>query len=269
SATEIAPESTSTIFTTVVYTITSCHPTVTNCSMGHLTTDTLCVYTTICPAENTLAPTQAAYPIGILVTVIIDITVEIVVNEISGLTETFFITDTILVETASLYNTATEGQPCYTCALTSEGFTCPNSDVTATRTLCISSPSNGPPSNTTLVIQTCATCSPITLDSNPSPITPPISEPTDTAVLPQQQNPESPPLMSSIDLSEEQPIIPILYIPANNPLQASNTGSRYAAGTNLPPPRSSISGVISPSIHNGGARVLRYNALLVVLGVLG
>jgi hypothetical protein len=86
STTELSPESVSTIFTTVVYTITSCHPTVTNCPVGHLTTDTIPVYTTVCPAKSTPEPTEAPYVIGILVTVIIDITVEIVVNEISGLT---------------------------------------------------------------------------------------------------------------------------------------------------------------------------------------
>jgi chitinase len=80
------PETTSTIFTTVVYKITSCQPTVTNCPMGRLTTNTISVYTTVCPAEPTPEPTEPAYVIGILVTIIIDITVELVVNEINGLT---------------------------------------------------------------------------------------------------------------------------------------------------------------------------------------
>ncbi len=91
SGTELAAESVSTIFTTVVYTITSCHPTVTNCPVGHLTTDTISVYATVCSAKSTPEPTEAPYMIGILVTIIIDITVEIVVNEISGLTGKFHV----------------------------------------------------------------------------------------------------------------------------------------------------------------------------------
>jgi hypothetical protein len=70
----------------VTYTITSCHPTITNCPNGHIATDTISVYTTVCPAEPYAVPTQPAYVIGVLVTIIIDITVEVAINEISGLT---------------------------------------------------------------------------------------------------------------------------------------------------------------------------------------
>jgi hypothetical protein len=86
STTEMPPETTSTVYTTITYTITSCHPTVTDCRIGHLTTDTISVYTTVCPAGSTPQPAKPTYVIGILVTVIIDITVEVIVNEISGLT---------------------------------------------------------------------------------------------------------------------------------------------------------------------------------------
>jgi hypothetical protein len=86
STTEMPPETTSTVYTTITYTITSCHPTVTDCRIGHLTTDTISVYTTVCPADSTPQPTEPTYVIGILVTIIIDITVEVIVNEISGLT---------------------------------------------------------------------------------------------------------------------------------------------------------------------------------------
>jgi len=81
-------ESVSTIFTTVSYTITSCHPTVTHCPTGQLTTETISAYTTVRPAQTSPEPTEAAHVIGILVTVIIDVTVEVVVNELSGLTGT-------------------------------------------------------------------------------------------------------------------------------------------------------------------------------------
>jgi hypothetical protein len=70
----------------MTYTITSYHPTVTDCPNGHITTDTISVYTTFCPAETYAVPTQPAYVIGVLVTIIIDVTVEVVINEISGLT---------------------------------------------------------------------------------------------------------------------------------------------------------------------------------------
>lgn len=94
--------------------------------MGQLTTDTISVYTTVCPVEATPEPTESAFVIGILVTIVIDVTVEVVVNKISGLTgqsllppfrimltlisDTILVTETIISETASLFNTATEGQ---------------------------------------------------------------------------------------------------------------------------------------------------------------
>jgi hypothetical protein len=94
--------------------------------MGQLTTDTISVYTTVCPVEATPEPTESAFVIGFLVTIVIDVTVEAVVNKISGLTgqsllpafriiltlisDTLLVTETILSETASLYNTAKEGQ---------------------------------------------------------------------------------------------------------------------------------------------------------------
>ena len=150
---------------------------------------------------------------------------------------------------------------CYTCALTSEGFTCPASDVTLTRTLCLSSPSNAPLPNTALVIQTCATCSPITLGSNEALATPPASQPSSPY---QPLNPELPPSMSSVDSNEvqvnQQP-------PANNQQVASNTGA--ATSTGISSAVSSPSGAISPPIHHSGATALRCSALLVMLSVLG
>ena len=153
---------------------------------------------------------------------------------------------------------------CYTCALTSEGFTCPASDVTVTRTLCLSSPSNAPPPNTSLVIQTCATCSPITISPNEPLATSPASQPSSPS---QQQNPEIPPLISPVGSSDVPPINS--NIPANNGQQASQAGSGYAAGTNVPPPGSSASGLISPPIHHGGAPVLRCSVLLMALSAFG
>jgi hypothetical protein len=50
---QVLPEdpvnTTSTIYTTRTFTITSCHPFVTDCNVGHVTTETLFVSTTICP----------------------------------------------------------------------------------------------------------------------------------------------------------------------------------------------------------------------------
>jgi len=53
---------TSTVYTTSVYTITSCAPEVTNCpaKLGSVTTDIISLYTTVCPvteSESTAAPT--------------------------------------------------------------------------------------------------------------------------------------------------------------------------------------------------------------------
>jgi hypothetical protein len=44
---------TSTVLTTSVYTVTSCAPTVTNCPVGHVTTDIITLYTTVCPVSAT------------------------------------------------------------------------------------------------------------------------------------------------------------------------------------------------------------------------
>ncbi|RSL41721.1 hypothetical protein CEP53_012590 [Fusarium sp. AF-6] len=43
---------TSTVYTTKTYTITKCPPTVTDCPVGHVTTETIPVYTTVCPVET-------------------------------------------------------------------------------------------------------------------------------------------------------------------------------------------------------------------------
>jgi chitinase len=52
---------TSIVYTTKVYTVTSCAPTVTNCpaKMGQLTTETIVLATTICPVS---ALTSTSYP---------------------------------------------------------------------------------------------------------------------------------------------------------------------------------------------------------------
>ncbi|KFY66785.1 hypothetical protein V497_00732 [Pseudogymnoascus sp. VKM F-4516 (FW-969)] len=49
-----SPTLTSTILRTTVYTVTSCAPTVTNCPLGHVTTDTITDYTTWCPGKPTI-----------------------------------------------------------------------------------------------------------------------------------------------------------------------------------------------------------------------
>ncbi|PTB42197.1 uncharacterized protein TrAFT101_008706 [Trichoderma asperellum] len=58
-ATTAAPTYTSTFTTTNVYTITSCPPSVTNCPVGHVTTEVVTAYTTWCPVEGS-SPT--AFP---------------------------------------------------------------------------------------------------------------------------------------------------------------------------------------------------------------
>ncbi|RFU73371.1 secreted aspartic ase [Trichoderma arundinaceum] len=63
--TTAAPTLTSTFTTTHVYTITSCPPSVTNCPVGHVTTEVVTSYTTWCPVENgspTAAPSVPPAP---------------------------------------------------------------------------------------------------------------------------------------------------------------------------------------------------------------
>lgn len=53
---------TSTVYGTTVYTVTSCAPTVTDCParLGHVTTETIALYTTVCPVSA--VATTAPYP---------------------------------------------------------------------------------------------------------------------------------------------------------------------------------------------------------------
>lgn len=54
------PWTTSTVYTTRVYTITSCAPDVTNCPANQVTTETIPLYTTVCPVTATATGT----PVG-------------------------------------------------------------------------------------------------------------------------------------------------------------------------------------------------------------
>jgi hypothetical protein len=212
-----SPWTTSTVYTAVTYTVTSCPVQITNCPLGKTTTESIPVYTTVCPAsvppspqpaqsqppvqppldspptqplaqsqedlhvslllesqssqtEHITAPTQSSEPIkiiGILVTIIVDIIVEITIND--GLTTTTYITATFYSDTSALWNTATLGQPCYPCQMSSANYSCPSSDVTITRTLCRSSPGIAPSPYIPPVIHTCASCLTITLKSGFQP----------------------------------------------------------------------------------------------------
>jgi chitinase len=67
-ATPSAPaQTTLTIYTTTVYTITSCAPTITNCpaKLGAVTTDTIIAYTTVCPIEEAISKGLITAPAGI------------------------------------------------------------------------------------------------------------------------------------------------------------------------------------------------------------
>jgi len=64
---ETLPWTTSTVYATSVYTVTSCAPTVTNCPVGHVTTDIVSLYTTVCPVtatETTPPPYPSSAPGG-------------------------------------------------------------------------------------------------------------------------------------------------------------------------------------------------------------
>jgi chitinase len=50
---------TSTVYTTNIYTITKCPATVTNCPVGKVTTDVVTLYTTVCPVKSTPTPQLA------------------------------------------------------------------------------------------------------------------------------------------------------------------------------------------------------------------
>ncbi|PBP15889.1 hypothetical protein BUE80_DR013401 [Diplocarpon rosae] len=149
---------TSTVYTTISYTVTACPSTVKNCPIGQLTTETLNVYTTVCPVSQPATPVPTAPcddVIGVLVTVIVDITVEVQIR--NGQTETIYRTETFTKDFNSLCNKPTAGQPCYPSQITSAGYELPSSDVTVTRT--------------------CSTCYPVTVNQ-PEPTLAPTSAPT-------------------------------------------------------------------------------------------
>lgn len=62
AATTVPSTYTSTFTTHNVYTVTSCPPSVTNCPVGHVTTEVVVAYTTWCPVENGPHPTAPPKP---------------------------------------------------------------------------------------------------------------------------------------------------------------------------------------------------------------
>ncbi|KFY00348.1 hypothetical protein O988_03351 [Pseudogymnoascus sp. VKM F-3808] len=65
SSTDVStPTLTSTVLRTTVYTVTSCAPTVTNCPVGHVTTDIITDYTTWCPGNPTVTASPTTTPGG-------------------------------------------------------------------------------------------------------------------------------------------------------------------------------------------------------------
>ncbi len=115
---------TSTVYTTVVYTVTACDPSIPNCRLGQTVTDTIFVYTTVCPVQPT-PPAEPAYIIGVLVTIIVDVTEEIrISNGVTGNLVPFAIdpfnanhdietichTETFTSDSTGLWNQATLGQ---------------------------------------------------------------------------------------------------------------------------------------------------------------
>ncbi|KAF4458231.1 glycoside hydrolase family 18 [Fusarium albosuccineum] len=53
---------TSTVYSTKTYTITQCPPAVTDCPIGHVTTETVPVYTTVCPVTEVHEPGKPGSP---------------------------------------------------------------------------------------------------------------------------------------------------------------------------------------------------------------
>ena len=68
----------------MTYTVQSCPPEVTNCPLGHVTTETISAYTTVCPANAYPTPTVEPEVIGILITVFVDVTIAVDVNGQEG-----------------------------------------------------------------------------------------------------------------------------------------------------------------------------------------
>jgi hypothetical protein len=62
TVTEPTQYTTSTVYSTKTYTVTQCPPTVVNCPVGHVTTETIAVSTTICPVTEVHNPTEPAHP---------------------------------------------------------------------------------------------------------------------------------------------------------------------------------------------------------------
>ncbi|KAJ5043095.1 uncharacterized protein L3040_004481 [Drepanopeziza brunnea f. sp. 'multigermtubi'] len=239
---------TSTVQTEITYTITACPSTVKNCPIGHVTTDTIDVYTTVCP----VSPIKSGHPeppvpantcenIGVLVTIVVDVTVE--VNVLNDKTETKFQTKTFTKDSNSLCNQPTSGQPCYACHITSAGYPLPSSDVTVTRTLVRSCADGAPTPPTSLVFQPCSKCSPTTMSN----IVPTVSPPKAPAG-PQPEGHESYPVGDNVPTppqshGSDKPVGGDVHTPpedhgSNNPVpnHPEGYGSNKPAGGNVHTP---------------------------------
>ncbi|CAM1510670.1 Fc.00g010050.m01.CDS01 [Cosmosporella sp. VM-42] len=140
-STTAPPTLTSTIITTSVHTITSCPPTVTNCPIGHVTTEVITSYTTYCPGNE--VTTKAPKP--------------------TSLTSTYTTTKTYTVT-----DCPGEG-PCHkgeltTAVFTSTKYVCPESTATFTirKTITV----EGKPKTTDCVV----TIEPVPTKPVPQPI---------------------------------------------------------------------------------------------------
>ncbi|KAG8408714.1 hypothetical protein J3458_019732 [Metarhizium acridum] len=91
TTTKVPVMTTSTVYTTKTYTITKCLPTVTDCPVGHITTEVVPAYTTVCPVKGT-EPGSVPKPTG--------------PASLSAATETTVVTKTIKVQQVSSLSTS-------------------------------------------------------------------------------------------------------------------------------------------------------------------
>jgi hypothetical protein len=136
-------------------------------------------------------------------------------------------------------------------------------------------PFNAPAPNTPLVIQTCSTCSPITLGSDTPPTKPPVAQSTG-ASIPPQQIPELQATISLLDLPSSSGLMindefPSAILSFSTPestkpavSQPLNGGYPSMSGIALP----SSTGVIASPTHHAGVSVLRCSLVFLALGIL-
>ncbi|KAL3426437.1 Endo-1,3(4)-beta-glucanase-like protein 1 [Phlyctema vagabunda] len=177
---------TSTVYTTTAYTITSCAATVTDCParLGQVTTETIALYTTVCPvAEAPTLPTAAAVPAGYTASTVYTTTIYTITSCTPSVTDCPARMGSITTEVVLAYTTICPISPALTTVVYATYVdVCPTglTTLTATRTLTLALE---PTALVTMAMVTTVKIATIAESTTTVTCTIPALEPTPAAVM--------------------------------------------------------------------------------------